>query len=438
MKSYGEIDLNDTPIVVLGCGHFFTTETLDGHMGIAEVYTQDAHGEYNGLQDVSAILARSVPRCADCQCPVRQYSTQRFNRVINKAVIDEMSKRFLVNGKEELRSLERQIVEIEHELENSRNVIISSIRVLSQRDESSPKTVALWKKLDVGRQLEERHPKARKLEKAIQVFCRKVSDKNQPALKLHDATVHAARQRSVDQMMTDLKVTDSVPAIPRDRRVTMGGRKVKTEIEHIMLTDRLSIAQVLKSEPTCASINIPGDAPERVVPLFFQDCWTFVHECGSESLPKLGVEGCLYYARIARLYESYCRSMNAGSDQASDYVKAAKELLETATEWCLQPFENADGLSRAVEEARKLLDREWYEEVTAEELLAIKTAMISGPRGLATHSGHWYNCANGHPFAIGECGMPMELARCPECGAPVGGQSHRGVEGVTRATEMED
>ncbi len=31
----------------------------------------------------------------------------------------------------------------------------------------------------------------------------------------------------------------------------------------------------------------------------------------------------------------------------------------------------------------------------------------------------------------------MEEARCPECGAAVGGQSHRAVEGVTRATEME-
>ena len=30
--------------------------------------------------------------------------------------------------------------------------------------------------------------------------------------------------------------------------------------------------------------------------------------------------------------------------------------------------------------------------------------------------------------------MPMQLARCPECGAPVGGQSHQAVEGVTRAT----
>jgi hypothetical protein len=47
----------------------------------------------------------------------------------------------------------------------------------------------------------------------------------------------------------------------------------------------------------------------------------------------------------------------------------------------------------------KLLGREWYEVVTPEELAVIKAAMVSGPRGIATHSGHWYNCANGHPVS---------------------------------------
>jgi len=34
--------------------------------------------------------------------------------------------------------------------------------------------------------------------------------------------------------------------------------------------------------------------------------------------------------------------------------------------------------------------------------------------------------------------MPMERARCPECGASVGGQNHIAVEGVTRAMNMEN
>lgn len=40
-------------------------------------------------------------------------------------------------------------------------------------------------------------------------------------------------------------------------------------------------------------------------------------------------------------------------------------------------------------------------------------------------------------FAIGECGMPMEQARCPECGATIGGSNHQAIEGVTRAMDME-
>jgi hypothetical protein len=44
-----------------------------------------------------------------------------------------------------------------------------------------------------------------------------------------------------------------------------------------------------------------------------------------------------------------------------------------------------------------LIGREFYQEVTKEEVEAIKRAMLSGPRGMATHSGHWYKCENGHP-----------------------------------------
>ncbi|KAE8442625.1 hypothetical protein EG329_002982 [Mollisiaceae sp. DMI_Dod_QoI] len=116
----------------------------------------------------------------------------------------------------------------------------------------------------------------------------------------------------------------------------------------------------------------------------------------------------------------------------------AKQLLEDAREVCKQPFQNAESLRNAVEESIRLMKKQWYEEVTAEEINAIKAAMVSGSRGIATHSDHWYNCENGHPFAIGECGMPMELARCPECGASVGGQNHTAVGGVTRAMNMEN
>lgn len=38
---------------------------------------------------------------------------------------------------------------------------------------------------------------------------------------------------------------------------------------------------------------------------------------------------------------------------------------------------------------------------------------------------HFFECPNGHPYFIGECGGAMQVGRCIECGAEVGGNSHR-------------
>ena len=36
----------------------------------------------------------------------------------------------------------------------------------------------------------------------------------------------------------------------------------------------------------------------------------------------------------------------------------------------------------------------------------------------------WYKCPNGHPYIIGECGLPMEESICPECKEKIGGRDH--------------
>lgn len=51
--------------------------------------------------------------------------------------------------------------------------------------------------------------------------------------------------------------------------------------------------------------------------------------------------------------------------------------------------------------------------------------------------GHWYKCPNGHVYVIGECGGAMEQSTCNECGAQIGGGSHRLVAGNTLAGEMD-
>ena len=406
MNTYGEIDLDETPIVVLGCGHFFTTETLDGLVGMTEVYLQDGYGEFTAIQDVSSTLALNTPRCPDCQCPIRQHCAKRFNRVINRAVIDEMSKRFLVKGQEDLRDLERQIVELEGDFESSRQDTEKALRHPAAHDTEQrwPPTMRQTSSATAAKithDLKERHAKATNLYSAIRVFLKQVADKNQPAQKLHDATVTALRRRSIDQMLTDLTVADSVPPIARDRRVTFGGRAAHLRAESIIINDRLNMAQILEATPDGTSIKLPGGAPEQHVKQFFKTCEEFITTCTAENLPKLSVEASLHHASTARSYESYCRAAkNQNVKHASERVQTAKEILAKAKEICDLKFQNADALRKAVEESIKLLGREWYEDVSAEEIAAVKKAMISSRDSFATHSGHWYNCANGHPVSL--------------------------------------
>ena len=73
-------------------------------------------------------------------------------------------------------------------------------------------------------------------------------------------------------------------------------------------------------------------------------------------------------------------------------------------------------LRDAVRATMKLYEGPRYEEVTPEELAAIKTAMVSGPGGIATHSGHWYNCENGHPVRT----CFFYVSPLPDCNGPGG------------------
>lgn len=234
MKTYAEIDVNETPIVVLGCGHFFTGESLDGLVGLNEVYTSDKSGRFTGLLDISGAFASKIPQCPDCQCPVRQYITQRYNRLINRAVIDEMSKRFLVNGKMELRELELQVDELENELETSISQVTDSTRGYRE----SEGRLALFLHDVVEKKIKIRYRESHELNTQISHFLRKVADRHQPAHKLHEATVHAisttaSKSKSLDAALASLIIGEpqgSIPPVERDRRITLGGRMVQIKL----------------------------------------------------------------------------------------------------------------------------------------------------------------------------------------------------------------
>ncbi|XP_070707447.1 E3 ubiquitin-protein ligase rnf213-beta [Pempheris klunzingeri] len=49
-----------------------------------------------------------------------------------------------------------------------------------------------------------------------------------------------------------------------------------------------------------------------------------------------------------------------------------------------------------------------------------------------------YYCVNGHLCFVGECGKPVVVSKCPDCGVTIGGHNHNPVRGFSRQTEQRD
>lgn len=87
-------------------------------------------------------------------------------------------------------------------------------------------------------------------------------------------------------------------------------------------------------------------------------------------------------------------------ERARKYHEMAVGFLEQAKDLCEQKFRGAASLLQAISDALNLLGTGIYEDITANKLNMIKTAMVSGSGGITTHSGHWHNCVNGHPVCL--------------------------------------
>ncbi|KAI1006799.1 hypothetical protein K3495_g1423 [Podosphaera aphanis] len=382
-RNYDEIDLDETPIVVLNCGHFFTVETLDGMLGMHEVYEIDGNGNFIETKEATE-LARSIPRCPDCNTAIRQYATKRYNRVVNRAVIDNMSKRFLVEGQDGIARLHEKIKETEKRLEVGRENINRALQDTNPaRAHLTIKNLAEFQKKECQRLL-----------KQIKEFQLKVADENQPAKKLFDATIKAAENMRLETKFSKLSIKKPVSLLPRDRRVTVGAQVLELDAKYHMLIDQFLVLKAVKKTMDMSDVF----TAKLECSDFFRACKVLFETCRDENLPRRGVDCAIYYGQVAREY-NMC-NFSTDRTKTQEVVIEAKELLSEARRLCGQPFQGADELAIAIDTILKHLQDQWYEEVTPEEKAAIMAAMVSGSQGIATHSGHWYECARGHPVSF--------------------------------------
>lgn len=112
-------------------------------------------------------------------------------------------------------------------------------------------------------------------------------------------------------------------------------------------------------------------------------------------------------------------------------VPASKDIPMKHLDWVINmPNPNQELIAKAKALAKQLVESDI--EALKKAVAAMDAGQTNWNFGGGGASGHWYECPNGHPYFIGDCGGAMVTSTCPECGETIGGANHRAL-GSNRA-----
>ncbi|QGI59613.1 hypothetical protein CEK27_001738 [Fusarium fujikuroi] len=333
-RSYSKIHLYETPIIVLGCGHFFTSETLDGLVGLDEVYTTDMFGSYAGLKDITTSLTEKTPCCPSCKRSIRQFATKRYNRVINRAVMDDICKRFLIKGRESL-------VKLNHKLLKAETSLASSRRSTAPGHHHTATTF-----------FRERHMVIQQVEDNAVALQKMMGEENQPIKKLYDAIATSRPQgsggsQSVALLMDAMKLSQPSP----DNQILLGARLLAIEAQQVQLMDAYAVSKMngWKLHENALTLPVPDE--------WFKACKELTREANEEKLPRIFIAAALAFAKVARLQKQPKgeddSSSARGDENKTGHVATARGLLTTALESCSK-FADGEILKNRVQDMMEL------------------------------------------------------------------------------------
>lgn len=424
--SYADIDLHESPCIVPSCGHILTMESMDGHMSMSDFYATSQnpsnYGHITGLRSrVEPFSVADLKSCPMCRSPIRNIN--RYSRIVRRAWIDEATKKFIVWANASFGPLAARMKEQEEKLRASRNegklstlsssavelVSMDPILLKGSRDQQIKTVRATLSKEKIKSSLFQ-------LRNDIKQFLKQVDEKEQPFSRIYDLVQDARIHRGVE---TDMVYQPQVLQT-RNRLMTTA---LLLRCDYAILLDLLKLKD--SGQHAWASRTIEVDLRTNR-----KDCQDLIEESRARSQPANVVEGQLYWARFVALERGV---REPGADMPR-LVAEARTHLQDAKQMCKKYPGQTGGVIIEIEQAEAMLrDSTFYMPVSNAEKAAVYAAMALEFRG----TGHWYYCANGHPFTVDRCGMPMETARCPQCDSPIGGQNHQPVQGVTAATDLE-
>ncbi|KAJ9610540.1 hypothetical protein H2200_005317 [Cladophialophora chaetospira] len=410
MDEFKDINLDENPCLIPPCGHILTIESIDGQMEMSKHYSIE-----NGI--VMSITDSAVPFseeelkvCSSCRGPLRTIS--RYGRIVRRALIDDATKKFIVSANQQLLPLYQAV----HQQADDLIKTVKDVKPVENTPDGQDvvlsgevdKQIVIVIQVATAARIE-RYSEAIQTRDRVLDYLRKVDVDEQPFKRVWDM-VQFARKRGKTNSELDLD-----PATIQTGQ-SLQARSLLLKCELVIFLDFLTIFG-----SRLRDVNLERNREE---------CLKLAAAAKDTHRPLVEVQGHLFFVQLCVAERMYCSRLGDAeilSQKAREHLGIAKHLCNEypgSTTHAAGDLETAEEMVESSSFVTRVRDDEWR---------AVMAAMADEFRG----SGHWYTCVNGHPFTVGECGMPMELARCPACRAPVGGQNHLAAEGVSHAGDLE-
>ncbi|KAI1414329.1 hypothetical protein F5Y13DRAFT_197779 [Hypoxylon sp. FL1857] len=418
---YHEIDLNEDPCIFPDCGHFKTMTNMDGVMDMKAHYEVSVEGYPTALTNASQPFSMDeVKVCPTCRGSLRNIA--RYGRIVRRAMLDEATKKFVAWSNIEYSTLATSLLDVQERLSKA------PMPPFGASQQSTKKVLATGrlKPLLLIREWlgGNRYKEILGLWNRVNDFIGQVRREEQPFQRVNDYVQHAALQRK-------LQGEFAFDETRIQNKAHLQALSLSLRCDIAIISDFMKVWEELRKSHSKIQLGFSKQ---------MEDCEALAHRAAATKHPRQETEAHVYYAQFCAFSRAFTLY---NEDQANDATKEgieklkkdATEHLAAARDLVAKYGSQTQGIMAGIEAAEKWLrDNVFYAAVSPEEMRAVYQAMAREFLG----TGHWYTCLNGHPFTVGECGMPMERAVCPECGAPVGGAHHTPAEGVRLAEDIEN
>jgi hypothetical protein len=387
-STYEKINLDEDPIIVLPCKHFFTRSSLDGTFDIGSVYDTDANGDFVASRRSGSLASQHV-RCPNCRLPVSQI--QRYNRITKAAILESLLKTLISRSHQAYYVLLDQYEQFRNDMDANRE------EKMSKFTRNPPKRTPIqYQNINI---IYHRGREFGALRQRVKQFLRDVDESNQPHVKVYTNAIAAfSRANASVKTRSGLELARQIDVPTPDRKHRILGSLLEARLNHFQYADRLQMADKLSSLEGCREDSYPlyQEISERCKDIA-KKADKVKSECDQLEYPQHAVDILLLQAEL-KVIEIRCAQVIKNPEIKKSEISQLRtnglKFLEDCAPY-FQRYQSCRKFEDAVSRARNMLQgaTPFYEAVSLAERKAIDGAM----RHEFGQRVSWYYCRNRHP-----------------------------------------